>query len=64
MPPLPALAPSASTMASGLGGAVAVILVYVLSLKGIFLPAGVEAAVAWVVSTVAGYIPRAGRLHS
>jgi hypothetical protein len=53
--------PSASTGASGIGASVAAIVIYLLSLKGITFPAGLEAAIAGVFTTVAGYLPRSGR---
>lgn len=57
----PALLPSNSTNLSLLGGSVAALLVYGASLKGIFLPAGVEAELATVAAALLGYIPRSGR---
>lgn len=59
--PAPGAVPSASTTATGIGGAIATLIIYGLSLKGINLPAGAEAAVAVLVATIAGYIPAAGR---
>jgi hypothetical protein len=53
--------PSNSTSASALGAALAVILVWVLSLRGVTMPIGVEAAFGGLLSTLAGYLPRSGR---
>ena len=53
--------PSASTGASGIGASVAAIVIYLLSLKGITFPAGLEAAIAGLFTTLAGYIPKSGR---
>ena len=57
----PSLTPSNSTTGSAIGGALAVVIVYIFSLKGITLPAGVEAAVAAIMGTMAGYLPASGR---
>lgn len=59
--PSPGLTPSNSTVASGLGGALAVLTVMGFHSKGIDFPAGGEAALAVVLTTLAGYLPRAGR---
>ena len=61
MNPLPSLAPSGSTNASLLGAALSTIVIYILSLKGINLPAGIESAVAGLVTVLAGYLPASGR---
>jgi len=62
-PPQAAYIPSNSTNASGAGAFVSVIIIYILSLKGIFLPAGVESAVTGLLTVLAGYIPKSGRRH-
>ena len=53
--------PSNSTTASAAGGSLAAIIIYILSFKGITFPAGMEAALAVVISTLAGYLPASGR---
>jgi hypothetical protein len=53
--------PSASTTASGVGGAVVAIIIYVLSLKGITIPPGVEALLGGLAATLSGYLPQSGR---
>ncbi len=55
------LVPSGSTISSGVGGAVAVIIVAVFHVFGINFPAGVEASIAVVITAIAGYIPPSGR---
>lgn len=57
----PGLAPSNSTSASVVGGALATLVIYVLSFKGITLPAGAESAVAVLITALAGYLPKSGR---
>lgn len=54
--------PSNSTNASALGTAVAAVLFIVLSKYGVNLPAGSEAAVAGLLATLAGYLPKSGRI--
>ena len=61
VPPKAGLMPSDSTSLSGLGGAVAVIIIAALGAKGITFPAGMEAAIAVIVSTLLGYLPPSGR---
>ena len=55
------LVPSTSTSGSGLGGFAAVLIVYGFHLKGIDFPAGIEAAIAGIITILGGYIPRSGR---
>jgi hypothetical protein len=55
------LTPSASTGASGIGASIAAVVIYLLSLKGITFPAGMEALIAGIFTTVAGYLPNSGR---
>lgn len=55
------VAPSASTVATGSGGAAAVILVWALGLKGIVVPPEVAAAITWLMGTLTGYLPKSGR---
>jgi len=59
--PVPGNIPSPSTTASGIGGAIAAIVIWGLSLKGIFLPAGLEALLGGLTAAVAGYLPKSGR---
>jgi len=59
--PVPGNLPSNSTIGSGVGGALAALVIWGLSLKGIFLPAGLEALVAGLTSAIAGYLPNSGR---
>ncbi len=59
--PTPGGMPSGSTIASGIGGSVAAVVIFILGQFGITLPAGVEAGLAIVVSTLAGYLPASGR---
>jgi uncharacterized membrane protein YccC len=61
-PPPVGLAPSASTVGTGVGVTVASVIIYLLGLKGIFLPAGSEALIAGFVGMLAGYLPKAGRI--
>ncbi len=63
MEPLPSLLPSNSTNGTMIGGAVATLIMYGLSMKGITFPAGVESAIAVLISALAGYLPRSGRRH-
>lgn len=60
-PPVSSLVPSNSTAASALAIPLVVILSWALSLKGITMPIGVEAALGGIISTLAGYLPRSGR---
>jgi hypothetical protein len=53
--------PSASTGASGVGASLAAVVIYLLSLKGITFPAGMEALIAGLFTAFAGYLPRSGR---
>jgi len=57
----PGLMPSGSTNASVLGGSIATFIIYILGAKGITFPAGAEAALAVIVTAIAGYIPKSGR---
>lgn len=59
--PEPGALPSNATIGSGIGGALAVLVVMMFHAKGIDFPAGGEAALAVVISTLAGYLPKAGR---
>lgn len=61
VPPNPGLSPSNSTSASVLGGALATLIIYILSAKGITFPAGAESAIAVLATAFAGYLPKAGR---
>lgn len=54
-------APSSSTVASAVGGALATITIAILGQMNIHFEAGVEAALAVLFSVVAGYIPPSGR---
>jgi uncharacterized membrane protein len=54
-------APSNSTTASALGGAVAVIVIAVCAQFGIYFEAGVEAAIAVIAAAGLGYLPKSGR---
>jgi hypothetical protein len=60
-PPEPGALPSNATVGSGIGGAIAVLIILGCHAKGIDFPAGGEAALAVVISTLAGYLPKAGR---
>jgi hypothetical protein len=60
-PSAPGLAPSGSTIASGIGGGLAAVGVFVLHLFGINLPAGIEAGIAAIITALAGYLPASGR---
>lgn len=60
-PQKPRLAPSNSTTASALGGALAAITMAVLGHFNITFPAGIEASLAVVFCTLCGYIPPSGR---
>jgi len=53
--------PSNSTVATAFGGAVATVVIAVLGQYKIFFPAGVESAIAVIVATVVGYLPKSGR---
>ena len=59
--PQPGAVPSNSTTASALGGAIAVVTMMVLATKGVTFPAGMEAALAVIFSTLCGYLPASGR---
>jgi hypothetical protein len=60
-PPSSGFAPSNSSNASAAGTFLAVIIAWWLSLKGIFMPAGVEAAFGGILAFIAGYLPKSGR---
>jgi hypothetical protein len=55
------LAPSNSTVGSGIGGALAVLIVMICHERGLDFPAGAEAAISVLITAIAGYIPTAGR---
>lgn len=55
------LAPSNSTVGSGIGGALAVLIVMICHARGLDFPAGAEAAISVLITAIAGYIPTAGR---
>ena len=57
----PGALPSNSTNATALGGAIATLVIGYLGTRGITFPAGYEAALAVVVATLAGYLPKSGR---
>lgn len=59
--PTPGALPSNSTTATAIGGAIATIVIWGLSLKGITLPPGVECAAGVLFSTICGYFPQSGR---
>jgi hypothetical protein len=61
VPGTPGLAPSNSTNATAAAGALATLVIYVASLKGITFPAGIESALAVVFATLGGYLPKSGR---
>lgn len=61
VPNKPGLQPSSSTTATACAGAMATIVVYLVSLKGVTFPAGIESAIAVVFATVGGYLPASGR---
>ncbi len=61
VPPSPGLAPSNSTSASVVGGALATMIIYMLSMKGVVFPAGAESALAVLATALAGYLPASGR---
>ena len=51
----PTAAPTQKVAAAGIGGSLAIVLVYVIGQFGVDLPAEVAAAVATIVSFLAGY---------
>jgi hypothetical protein len=53
--------PSGSTNATGLAGACATLVIYLVSLKGITFPAGIESAIGVIFATLGGYLPKSGR---
>lgn len=55
------LAPSGSTNATLLAGAVAAILMAILEKFGITFRAGFESAIAVLLAAAAGYLPKSGR---
>lgn len=57
----PGAMPSNSTTATAVGGALATVTIAILGAKGITFPAGVEAALAVIFATLAGYLPASGR---
>lgn len=59
--PAQSLIPSTSTVGSGIGASVAVIVVSIFHMRGIDFPAGFEAAIAGLITVIAGYIPNSGR---
>jgi hypothetical protein len=60
-PSPPGAMPSDSTSLSAVGGAIAVVVMAVLGAKHITFPAGVEASIAVIFSTLLGYLPPSGR---
>lgn len=58
----PGAVPSGSTMASTAGGALVALIIYGLSLKGITIPAGVEALLGGLGAALSGYLPKSGRI--
>lgn len=60
-PPAPGLSPSNSTSASVVGGSLATLIIYILAQKGITFPAGAEASLAVLATSLAGYLPKSGR---
>jgi hypothetical protein len=59
--PQKSLTPNASSVGSGLGGSVAVIVIAILGAFHVVISPEVAAAIAAVCSFVVGYIPGAGR---
>lgn len=59
--PNPGATPSNSTVATGFGGAVATVIILILAQNHITFPAGMEAALAVIFSTISGYLPKSGR---
>lgn len=55
-------APSGSTVASGVGGSIVAIAIYLLSLKGITIPPGLEALLGALGAALSGYLPKSGRI--
>ena len=57
-------APSGSTNATLIGGALAAITIGVLGkIYGIYFEAGFEAGLAVIFATLVGYLPKSGRLQ-
>ena len=50
--------PPPSTQAAAMGGAAAAIIVWVASLYGVFMPAGIETAFGALISTAFAYLFR------
>lgn len=59
--PKAGFAPSNSTTASAVGGAVATIVIGILGQFHITFAPGFEAAIAVLVAVAAGYLPESGR---
>lgn len=57
----PKVAPSASTVATGLSGAVTIIVIWIIGQRGVVIPPEIAAAITVVISTLTGYLPRSGR---
>jgi hypothetical protein len=62
-PATPSWIPNLSTSATAGGGAFAAIVVWVLGQYHIFMPAGIEAAVAVLACSIASYLPKSGRIQ-
>lgn len=58
---VPKVAPSASTVATGLSGAVTIVVLWAIGKSGVVIPPEIAAAITLIVGTVIGYIPRSGR---
>jgi hypothetical protein len=60
-PAAPGLTPSNATLGSSLGALIAFIVISIFHAYHVDFPAGVEGAIASVITIIAGYIPRSGR---
>jgi hypothetical protein len=54
----------AATVGAGTGGTLAAIIIYLLSLKGIFLPAGTEAFIGGLLASIGAHLPKIFQLRT
>lgn len=59
--PIPGLQPSGSTIGSGLGGAVALVVIAILEGYHVPVSGSLAAAITTLCAALAGYLPASGR---
>ena len=53
--------PSASTVATGVSGAVSVIIIWAVGLTGVVVPPEIAATITFLIGTLIGYLPKSGQ---